>query len=271
MKRRILTGLAMVVLPVAAFTAVLTLGTYRDAAGYIQQIQGVTLLNQDGTAATVGGGGGGGAITAAAGSYSPGFSTDIGTLTDAAWSGTGNAGLIAVDKRIAFLMGIASGTITTEGATVSGSGQQISGRAADGTQRGACVTTLGVWCSPIAGTAQRITSKTSLGANAGAWTTVTITAANPSGVTTSGTGVPNVCPTATTPVTTEILATSGSVGLGLNGQTLTTATIGTAATTPDMPLASANTYYLLPVAATNAITAYSGTAQIIVCVQTIRQ
>jgi hypothetical protein len=246
--RRILTGLAMLAVPTLAFTAAVTLGTYLNSAGQPQSIQGVTLLNQDGTVATIGGGGGGGAVTAAVGSYSPGFSTDIGTLTDGPWSGSGNAGLVAVDKGIFTRLGLLSGTVATEGATVAGSGQQIAGRAADGTQHGACVTTLGVLCSPVAGTAQRVITKTSISASTNT----------------------TVCPTATTPVTTELLATSGSVGIGLNGQTLTTATIGTANTTPDMPLAAANTYYLLPVAATNAITAYSGTAQIIVCVQTIR-
>jgi hypothetical protein len=247
--RRILTGLAMLAVPTLAFTAAVTLGTYLNSAGQPQSIQGVTLLNQDGTVATIGGGGGGGAVTAAAGSYSPGFSTDIGTLTDGAWSGSGNAGLVAVDKGIFTRLGLLSGTVATEGATVAGSGQQIAGRAADGTQHGACVTTLGVLCSPVAGTAQRVITKTSISASTNT----------------------TVCPTATTPVTTELLATSGSVGIGLNGQTLRQPRSGrlTPRRICRWPLPTPTT--LLPVAATNAITAYSGTAQIVVCVQTIRQ
>lgn len=103
--------------------------------------------------------------------------------------------------------------------------------------------------APSAGTANRVITKTSVAAN------------------TSTT----VCPAVTAPVVTEILAVGGGVGIGLNGQTLTQAAIGTAATTPDLPMPAANTLYTMPVASTNALTAYTSTAQIIVCIQTVRQ
>jgi hypothetical protein len=47
-----------------------------------------------------GGGGGGGAVTAVAGAYATGSIVDLGTTADAAWSGSGNATLISVEKGI---------------------------------------------------------------------------------------------------------------------------------------------------------------------------
>ncbi len=103
---------------------------------------------------------------------------------------------------------------------------------------------------PKAGTADRVVTKTSVSAN----TSTTI------------------CPTATSPVTTEIWVESGSMGISLAGGTLTQATWGTTASTkPDLVLTTAGLLYTLPVAATNAITGYSGTAQGVTCIQTLRQ
>jgi hypothetical protein len=75
---------------------------------------------------------------------------------------------------------------------------------------------------------------------------------------------------ATSPISTEIQVGAGGVGLGLNGQALTTATIGTLTTDPDLVVAAAGTLYTLPVAATNAITAFTATPQIIVCIQNVQ-
>ncbi len=72
-----------------------------------------------------GGGGGGGAVTAAAGSYAEGYSVDLGTIADTAWSGTGNGTLIAIEKSIHNLLaaslplptGAATSALQTSGNT----------------------------------------------------------------------------------------------------------------------------------------------------------
>lgn len=102
---------------------------------------------------------------------------------------------------------------------------------------------------PVASTANRVVTKTSVAAN---------------------TSTP-VCPAATAPASTEIEVQTGAIGLGLNGQTLTSATYGTTTASPDIVFATAGTIYTMPVAATNAITAYTATAQIVICIQTLRQ
>lgn len=102
---------------------------------------------------------------------------------------------------------------------------------------------------PQAGTSQRTLTATNLSAN----TSTTI------------------CPTATNPVATEIYFTTALVGVGLNGQTLTTATPGTTTTnSPDFVVNTAGTLYTAPVGVSNAITAY-GAAGVVRCVQTLRQ
>lgn len=147
--------------------------------------------------------------------------------------GGGGGGTVAIDQ-------------TTPGST---NNVAIRGRTAAAGQVQPCVDTIGTFCAPMAGTSQRVVTKTNLASN----TSTTI------------------CPTATVPVSTEIFFTTGGVGISLSGGTLTTATVGTTAgTTPDLSFATANTLYTLPVAATNAITAY-GAAGIVVCIQTVRQ
>lgn len=80
-----------------------------------------------------------------------------------------------------------------------------------------------------------------------------------------------ICPANAEALRQEIFFTVSGVGVSFNGGTLTTATVGTTAnTTPDWATAAANAYYLFPVPASNAITAY-GAAGMITCVQTLRQ
>lgn len=103
---------------------------------------------------------------------------------------------------------------------------------------------------PKAGTADRVVTKTSLSANTST----------------------SICPTATSPVTTEIWVETGAVGISLAGGSLSTAAWGaTASTNPDIVIPSTAPYLLLPVAATNAITGRSATAQGVTCIQTLRQ
>lgn len=140
-------------------------------------------------------------------------------------------------------------SVGTNGAAAPTSSDQAGGKDGSGNLQPLSVSTTGVLDSPRAGTANRVVTKTSLTLN------------------TSTT----VCPTATAPISTELFFTTAGVGISLAGGTLTTATIGTtASTTPDLSFATANTLYTLPVAPTNIITAY-GAAGIVVCIQNIRQ
>lgn len=79
-----------------------------------------------------------------------------------------------------------------------------------------------------------------------------------------------ICPAATNPVATEIYFTTAGVGIGINGQTLTTATPGTTTTSSPDLVSTAGMYYLAPVGVSNAITAY-GPAGVVRCIQTTRQ
>lgn len=173
--------------------------------------------------------------------------------------GTISGGFVAV--------GGYNGSTTAQMIYVDTVGQiMVSGRFANGTAtnaspitvggydganiRSLCTDTTGALCTPKAGTSQRVVTKTNLASN------------------TSTT----VCPAATNPISTELFFTVAGVGISLAGGTLTTATIGTtASTTPDLSFATASTVpYQLPVPATNAITAY-GAAGIVVCIQNLRQ
>lgn len=101
---------------------------------------------------------------------------------------------------------------------------------------------------PQAGTANRTLTGTNLGLNT----------------------IATICPAATNPVSTEIYFTTAGVGIGLNGQTLTTATpSATTTSSPDI-VSTAGMYYLAPVGVSNAITAY-GPAGVVRCIQTLRQ
>lgn len=103
---------------------------------------------------------------------------------------------------------------------------------------------------PYADAAHRVITKTSLAAN-----TNTV-----------------ICPAVVSPAlptATEIYFTTAGVGIGFNGQTLTTAAPGTATTTPDEAIGTAGTLYTFVIPPTNAVTAY-GAAGVVVCVQHLR-
>lgn len=136
-----------------------------------------------------------------------------------------------------------------DGATGGGNPVIIAGVDASGKAQQLLTDTPGVLAPPIAGTANRVITKTSVSA-----TTST-----------------QICPTASAPVSTEIQTSIGNVGLGLNGQALTSATLGTTTADADIVIPVAFTVYQPPVAPTNAITAYSASAFVAVCIQTIRQ
>ncbi|MBN9318538.1 MAG: hypothetical protein BGN86_14470 [Caulobacterales bacterium 68-7] len=107
---------------------------------------------------------------------------------------------------------------------------------------------------PQAAIVNRIITKTNLSAN-------TSTAICP----TSASSLPGA---GSQIVTTELFFTTTGVGVGLQGQTLSSATVGGAGSA-DIPITAANTLYTLPVAATNAITAY-GAAGYVTCIQTFQ-
>lgn len=170
-------------------------------------------------------------VTYNAGTTQPATQDTTGKLCDSGGGGGGSAPSATV--------GSASPSTVSPAAGKDGSGNTQS----------LATSTTGVLDSPRAGTANRVVTKTNLTAN------------------TSTT----VCPTATAPIATEIYFTTAGVGISLAGGTLTQATVGTtASTTPDLAFGTAATLYTLPVAATNAITAY-GAAGIVVCIQTLRQ
>lgn len=141
-----------------------------------------------------------------------------------------------------------NGSQGTPGSAVPSLATAVAGKDESGNTQNILTDTTGALAAPIAGTANRVVTKTSVAAN------------------TSTT----VCPTATNPSTTEIQVQTGSIGLGINGQALTSATFGTGTTAPDIVLSSAGAFYTFPVAPTNIVTAY-GSAQIVTCIQTLRQ
>lgn len=200
---------------------------------------------------TSGGGGGGGAVTIV-----DGGSVTLGAKADSACaSDTATCTAQALAKRQAQTLSTIA-TNTTGAATAANQATGNTNTAAIATSTATtatntttCKDTANVYCAPKAGTADRVVTKTNLTLN----TSTTI------------------CPTASTPVTTEIYFTTAGVGISLAGGTLTQATVGTTATTtPDLAFNTAGTLYTMPVAPTNAITAY-GAAGIVVCIQTLRQ
>lgn len=134
------------------------------------------------------------------------------------------------------------------GGAASGNPDQVAGIDASGNVRRIATTTAGALVPPLAGTAQRVITKTAVGA-----TTST-----------------QVCPAVTNPVSVEVQV-SVVGGLGLQGESLTSATYGTGAGSPDLVIAAAGTVYTFPFPPTNAITFYSGSAGTAICVQTVRQ
>lgn len=142
-----------------------------------------------------------------------------------------------------------SPSVGATGSAVPAQADQVGGVGPSGNLRALCVDTTGVLCSPQATTTQRTITHTNLASN----TSTTI------------------CPAATNPVTIELFFTTAGVGINLQGGTLTQATVGASTTTtPNIVIGTANTYYLAPVAVSNAITAY-GAAGYVVCIQTTRQ
>lgn len=139
-------------------------------------------------------------------------------------------------------------TPTTSSAGAPGSAApanatQIGGRTSAGNLVAACVSAGGVLCAPAVGTAN------STG-------TVTAVAANTS---------TTVCPATTNPVVYEVqIYGTGGVLLGLDGQALT-ATTPAAGSGAFTYLPTQYTQYTGPVARTNAITAYTATAQTVSC------
>ena len=82
----------------------------------------------------------------------------------------------------------------------------------------------------------------------------------------------SVCPAPTVPLqSTEIQISVAAVGLGFNGQTLNSASYGTATGNPDYIAPAAGTLYTFPVPPTNAVSAYSANAAVVICIQTARQ
>lgn len=135
------------------------------------------------------------------------------------------------------------------GTTAPTSATQDGGKTAAGNLVADCVDTVGVLCAPQAGTANRVLTATTLTLN-----TDTV-----------------ICPTATNPVTTELYFTTAGVGVGVNGQTLTTATPGATTTnSPDFAIGVAGTLYTFPVGPSNAVHGY-GAAGVVRCIQTLRQ
>lgn len=216
----------------------------------------------DGTLCTASsGGGGGGAVTIADGADvtqgaiadAPASAGGTGTLSAKLRLMTTELNSIATSVASATPAGSANignvGGLETIGAAATGGATRAAGKDGSGNAQDIATSTTGVLDAPRAGTVSRVVTKTNLTLN------------------TSTT----VCPTATAPISTEISFTTAGVGISLAGGTLTQATVGTTATTtPDFAFNTAGAYYLLPVAPTNAITAY-GAAGIVVCVQTLRQ
>ena len=95
--------------------------------------------------------------------------------------------------------------------------------------------------------------------------TCVLTHATPAASTSS-----TLCPAQTNVVLSEEIFSTAAAGIGLGGQTLTTQTPGSAATTPEIPLV-ANQFYTLPVAQQNAITVYTtATGAELTCIQKLR-
>lgn len=139
--------------------------------------------------------------------------------------------------------------VTVQG--ISGGTAQNTTPAVDsgGTRRSLLTSTTGTLAAPVAGTANSTGTVTSLAAS----TSTTI------------------CPATTNPVVYEVqIYGTGGVLLGLDGQTLT-ATTPVAGSGAYMYLPTQYTLYVGPVARTNIVTAYTGTAQVVVCNIVTRQ
>lgn len=149
---------------------------------------------------------------------------------------------------VAFANSGSNASVGANDAAVPSSSTLVAGRSAAGNSKPLLTDSNGALAPSVAGTANRVITKTSLAANTST----------------------SVCPTATAPLTTEIQVQTGTVGLGINGQALSSAAYGVATTNPDLVIGAAGTLYVFPVAPTNAVTAYTATAQVVVCIQTLR-
>ena len=214
---------------------------------------------------------GGGAITAAPASYSTGALVDgadttLGTEGDNAWSLTGSATQIAISKKIALLLSGAigvTGTVSVSNlptVTPSGgvTGLVISGGVADGNAPA-------TYSPPVAGVdgsgKKRTLQTDSLGDLTPAQATpATTTTTVPAG----GSAATQIAAADLKAMGTDIQCASGGVGVGLNGQALTSAAVGGGA---DLVLsAGANPIIRPQFGTTSAITAYNGNSSAQVCV-----
>lgn len=212
----------------------------RDAAGLMVDENGKLCING-------GGGGSGGAVAqGAAASDIPANRWPVLAYQGGAWT-FGLTGAIPAGSN-------AIGFVGTYGLNKTGFQQQFG------------VDARGSLIAPNAGAANRQITKCSIAATSA---TLTCTINNGTAVSSPA----GICPAVTDAVVTELRSSAASIGLGLSGQALITATDGTGAGTPDMVLPAANTLYTMPVSATNAITAYNpgASAAITTCIQTLRQ
>lgn len=253
--KRILAGLfALLMSTQVAFAAIATLPVVKNSGGAYVQTTGVICVDLTGTYVGCGasGGSGAGAQSVQGSSASGGALAGSPFVGAGLIGGTGNVTPFNVDnlgRQQTLSQGVdaANATGTSNPVRVAGSSSPT---ANSGTVINLTLDGAGVLRAPIAGTGNRVITKTSVSA------------------TTSTT----ICPTATAPVVTEIWFQTGSLGISLNGGTLTQATWGaTLNTNPDIVINTPGTLYTLPVAPTNIVTAYTGTAQGVTCIQTIRQ
>lgn len=209
--------------------------------------------------ATVGGAGGGGASSA----YGPDATGTAPTKPPILTAGLDANGFVrpfkvdgnGVESMADALADAGIGAPGDTAATVGGNGSLIAQLKQEVTQAAAILaqlkTTLStVAYAPNATTSGRTITKTALAASTNA----------------------QVCPAATGLLqSTEVQASAAGVGLGLNGQTLNAASYGTTTGNPDMVIPTAGGLYTPPAPPTNAITAYSANAAVVICIQTARQ
>lgn len=80
-----------------------------------------------------------------------------------------------------------------------------------------------------------------------------------------------VCPANANVTQTELQVSGAGVGLGMNGQTLTGAALGVGGGDADIVLTTVNQRHTFATPPTNAVTAYSPTAFIASCIQTLKR
>jgi hypothetical protein len=139
-------------------------------------------------------------------------------------------------------------TVSVQG-NAAGTPIGTAGKTSAGAVTPICVDAAGAPCTPRASTSDRIITKTYVAAYTSAF----------------------ICPARANVVHQEIQVSVANVGLGLNGQTLSAAVLGTSAAEADVVIATALGRYTFAVAPTNAISAYATVPFIASCIQTTRQ